>query len=144
MTFRSNRQAVDGDADRYSKALDLYGRVLSVVLILLGLRQWAVILGIVAGPAGAFETMPIAWQLVTMYLAVIDLVAAVGLWMRVSWGDVLWMLAAVSEVAFHTIFIRTFGSDYTIVGFHFLALAGYATLLLLIRKDKQKWPFHRR
>ena len=46
-----------------------------------------------------------------MYLAVVDLVAAVGLWMRVAWGKVLWICAAVSEIALHTVFIRPFGSD---------------------------------
>jgi hypothetical protein len=112
--------------------------------MLFGLRQWAVIVGVAASPGGPFETMSVAWQLATMYLAVADLVASVGMWMRVAWGNVLWICAALSEIAFHTFFVSTFGSDYTVVGFHLFAIGGFATLLLLARKERQAWPFNRR
>ena len=118
--------------------------MLSVILLLFGLRQWAVIVGVAASPGGTFESMSVAWQMATMYLAVIDLVAAVGLWMRVAWGNVLWICAALSEIAFHTFFSNTFGIDYTIVGFHLLALGGFAVLVILARKDRRAWPFDRR
>ena len=59
--------------------------------------------------------MSTAWKIATMHLAVVDLVAAVGLWMRVAWGKVVWIYAALSEIAFHTVFIGTFGSDLPIV-----------------------------
>lgn len=144
MMIRDNGSDIDQDGHRYARALDIYGRVLSVVLLTLGLRQWAVIVGVASSPGGAFETMSVAWQLATMYLAVVDLVAAVGLWMRVSWGDVLWLCAALSEIALHTIFQNSFGSDYTILGFHLIAIAGYVTLNLLARKEQEIWPFQRR
>lgn len=144
MTLREKRPAVELDSKRYLKTLDIYGRVLAIVLMLFGLRQWAVIVGVAASPGGPFETMSVAWQLATMYLAVADLVASVGMWMRVAWGNVLWICAALSEIAFHTFFISTFGSDYTVVGFHLFAIGGFATLLLLARKERQAWPFNRR
>lgn len=143
MTLRNDRPAAQTDANRYLKTLDIYGRVLSVVLMLFGLRQWAVIVGVAASPGGPFETMSIAWQLATMYLAVVDLVASIGLWMRVAWGNVLWICAALSEVLFHTFFVNTFGTDYTIVAFHFFAILGFVTLVLLARKDRKAWPFNR-
>lgn len=144
MTLREKRPAVELDSKRYLKTLDIYGRVLAIILMLFGLRQWAVIVGVAASPGGPFETMSVAWQLATMYLAVADLVASVGMWMRVAWGNVLWICAALSEIAFHTFFISTFGSDYTVVGFHLFAIGGFATLLLLARKERQAWPFNRR
>jgi hypothetical protein len=144
MSLRENQSTSDQDTQRYLKALDIYGRVLAIVLMLFGLRQWAVIVGIASSPGGTFEAMSPAWQLATMYLAVIDLVASVGLWMRVAWGNVLWICAALSEVAFHTVFANVFGSDYTIVAFHVIAIAGFATLVLLARKEQERWPFDRR
>ena len=62
-------------------------------------------LGVVAGAGGTFEAMNTPWKIATMYLAVVDLVAAVGLWLRAAWGNVLWIYAALSEVAMHTVFI---------------------------------------
>lgn len=144
MTLRDNRSPAEHEASRHLKTAETYGRVLSLVLLLFGLRQWAVIVGVAASPGGTFETMSVAWQMSTMYLAVIDLVASVGLWMRVAWGNVLWICAALSEIAFHTFFANTFGIDYTIVAFHLLALGGYAALVTIVRKDRRAWPFGRR
>ena len=116
--------------------LDVYGRVLAAMLMLLGLRQWAVILGVMPGDDGMFETMSTPWQLATMHLAVVDLVAAVGLWMRVAWGNVVWVYAALAEIAFHTVFIGTFGADYTIVAFHAVTLAVFLGLMILYRRSQ--------
>ena len=143
MTLRETDSTLSAARGRYERTMDIYGRVISVVLLLFGLREWAVIVGVASSFGGDFETMTIAWKMVTMYLAVIDLVAAVGLWMRVAWGNVLWLCAAASEVAFHTFFMETFGSDYPAVVFHLCAVSGYAVLAVLARKDQKSWPFDR-
>ena len=84
------------ERDRFDVVLDYYLIALSVLMMLLGLREWAIILGVIPGTPGAFEAMDAHWKIATMYLSVIDLVAAVGLWMRVAWGKVVWLLAALS------------------------------------------------
>ena len=129
------------DDSRYLKTMDIYGRIISVVLLVFGLREWAVIIGVASSFGGDFEAMTVAWRLATMYLAVVNLVAAVGLWMRVAWGNVVWLCAAASEIAFHTFFRETFGSDYVVVVFHLFALGGYAALVVLARKQQKSWPF---
>jgi len=141
MSLRQGRTTSEHDGIRYQKMIDVYGRLVAIVLMLFGLREWAVILGVVTSFGGPFETMTTAWKMATMYLAVVNLVAAVGLWMRVAWGNVLWVCAAAAEVAFHTFFMNTFGSDYTIVAFHLFALGGYLVLVLLSRKERKAWPF---
>ena len=144
MGLRENKSAAEPDSKRYQTALDVYGRLLSIVLMAFGLRQWAVIVGLADSPGGTFETMSAAWQFLTMYLSIVDLVAAVGLWMRVAWGKVIWICAALSEVAFHTIFIDSFGSDYAVVLFHLVAVGGLAVLVALARYERRAWPFDRR
>ena len=119
---------------RYPLAFEVYSRVLSGLMMLLGLRQWAVIMGIMASAGGMFEAMSTPWQVATMHLAVVDLVAAVGLWMRVSWGNVIWIYAALSEIALHTVFIGAFGSDLAVVAFHLVTLAVFAALFYLSRR----------
>ena len=116
-------------AAKLPAVLDIYGRVMSGLLLLMGLFHWAVILGIVAGQGGMFEDMTTPWMMATINLAVVDLVAAVGLWQRVAWGNVLWVYAALFEIAMHTVFIATFGADYLIVAFHLFSVAGYFVLL---------------
>lgn len=115
--------------------LDIYTRVLSGLMLLFGFRQWAVILGIIGGVGGTFESMTDAWQIATMHFAVVDLVAAVGLWMRASWGNVVWIYAAVSEIALHTLFSETFDLDLLVVAFHSITIAGFLLLVFLGRRS---------
>jgi len=123
-----------GYATRLPFAIDVYGRVMSGLLMLLGLFHWAVILGIIAGRGGMFEEMTTAWKMATINLAVVDLGAAVGLWQRVAWGNVLWVYAALFEIAMHTVFYATFGTDYLVVAFHVFTVAGYFVLMFLARQ----------
>jgi hypothetical protein len=69
-----------------------------------------------------------------MVLGVGDLVAAVGLWMRVAWGRVIFVAATVIEIALHTAFTATYGSNWPVVGLHLAALSAYATLAMLARR----------
>lgn len=121
--------------ERLELTLDVYGRVISGVMMLLGLRQWAIIIGIINGSGSVgLEQMPTAWQFATAHLAVVDLVASVGLWQRTAWGNVVWIYAALAEIAMHTVFIQTFGSNYLIVFLHAAAIVGFATILLMLRR----------
>ena len=70
-----------------------------------------------------------------MVLSVVDLVAAVGLWMRVAWGKVVWLLAALFGIALHTVFVRTYGSDLPIVLLHVLTIGAFVVLTFFARRD---------
>jgi uncharacterized membrane protein (DUF2068 family) len=48
--------------------------------------------------ARPFESEPIGRQSVIVYFAVIDAMAAVGLWLTSAWGGVVWLLAATSAL----------------------------------------------
>lgn len=122
----------------WSLALTIYLRGIAALLMLLGLRHWLYIAGIFNEPGWSFETMSTEWQFVTIHLAVVDLVAAVGLWMRVSWGNVLWVYAAVFEIAIHTAFAETFGLAPVVVGFHLATLAIFLVLLLMERRHEAR------
>ncbi len=119
---------------RQSATLDYYLMALAVVMMLLGLRQWAVIVGVMDAGGGSFEAMSTAWKLATMHMAVVDPVAAVGLWMRVAWGRVIWIYAVASEIAFHTVFIGMFGGDLLLVGFHAVAFTAFIVLTVMTRR----------
>jgi hypothetical protein len=73
-------------------------RAVSLGWIVLGLFAWAQIIDLMpAGPRG-FEARAMTFQGITIYFAVIDLVAAVGLWLLAPWGLVVWLIAAVSRI----------------------------------------------
>jgi hypothetical protein len=139
MTVRDKNAATDPErVNRLPLTIEVYARSLAVVMMVLGLRQWAIILGLISTKAGAFEVMSTPWQLATMHLAVVDLVASVGLWTRAAWGNVLWIYAALSEIALHTVFAGTFRSSILIVAFHLITISGFAALQFLARRDAAK------
>jgi len=79
-------------ADKHSKQgtwtdyLILFLRIMAGVSLIKGLYHWSQVLGIGAGADAGFEAHTIAWQTSTVFFAVLDLVAAVGLWLAAAWG----------------------------------------------------------
>ncbi len=120
---------------RVEALLPWYVIGLSVVMMLMGLRQWAVILGMLPGAPGAFVDMTSAWAVVTVHIAVVDVIVSVGLWNQAAWGKVLWVYAALFEVVIHTVFATAFGADWLLVGFHLVALAVFGLLTLMARRQ---------
>ena len=80
---------------RWGMILVVFMRLLAALWILQGLLQWASFLF----PRQAiFDKMPMTHSGAIIYFAVIDLLAAVGLWLATPWGGVLWLLAALSQI----------------------------------------------
>jgi hypothetical protein len=138
MSSRDEMSLTPPERGHHEVTLERYVLALAVVMMLLGLRQWAIILGVIPGSGGMFEAMSTPWKLATMDLAVVDLVASVGLWLRVAWGKVIWIFALVSEIAFHTVFIRTFGGDLLIVAFHLVTFAVFVVLTIMARRPPEE------
>jgi len=80
-------------------ALAIYTRALAVVLLLSGLRNWIELLRLPSEPGGALMVLPLHDRVETIAFAVLDLLAAVGLWLNAAWGVALWLIAAASRMA---------------------------------------------
>jgi hypothetical protein len=79
----------------WDRALIWFMRALALLWIAKGLAGWALIVG--AGhPTPSFEVRSTGFQASVIYFAVIDLIAAVGLWLASTWGGVVWLLTTVS------------------------------------------------
>src|SRR5258706_1500345 len=81
-------QAADGEAagKPWPYRLMLFLRVMAGVSLCKGLYHWAVICGIGAPLPSGFDSYSTPYQVATVFFAVIDLVAAVGLWLGAPWG----------------------------------------------------------
>ena len=56
-----------------------------------------------------------AWQTATVYFAVIELVAAVGLWLATPWGAVVWLTTVVSMAVIELMFPGIYGGSLVVV-----------------------------
>lgn len=113
----------------WTRRLVVFLRVMSVLSIAKGLYHWAVVTGI-AGPVDGFEYQPTPWQTATVFFAVIDLVAAVGLWLAAAWGAVVWLTASVSMAAVEVFFPQVYGGRWAVVVIEGALLFGYLFLAI--------------
>jgi len=95
---------------RWTRRLVLFLRVMAGVSMLKGLYHWSRVIGIGVGSGDLFEYQSIAWQTATVFFAVIDLVAAVGLWLAAAWGAVVWLMSVASMLAVEIFFPQVFGA----------------------------------
>jgi len=93
----------------WTRRLVLFLRVMAGVSMLKGIYHWSRVCGIGVGPNELFEYHSITWQTATIFFAVIDLVAAVGLWLAAAWGAVIWLTAVASMLAVEILFPQVFG-----------------------------------
>jgi hypothetical protein len=105
---QAGRSASPGTNTEY---LVLFLRVMAGVSLVKGLYHWAQVCGIGAGPDNGFESHTIAWQSATVFFAVLDLVAAVGLWLAAAWGAVVWLTSVISMAAVEIFFPGIYGGS---------------------------------
>jgi fatty acid desaturase len=127
----------DRSTGHWTRRLVLFLRMMAAVSMCKGLYHWAQVCGIGFGDMQPFEDRSIAWQTATVFFAVIDLVAAVGLWLAAAWGAVIWLTAIASMLAVEIFFPRVFGGGWLTGVLEGGLLAVY---LLLALKSAQEHP----
>ena len=119
----------------WTRRLILFLRIMAGVSMFKGLYHWSEVCGII-GAADPFENHSIAWQTATVFFAVIDLVAAVGLWLAAAWGGVVWLTATISMAAIELFFPQVYGGRIWIALFEFVSLFGYVGLALMAGRER--------
>ena len=114
----------------------MFLRIMAVLSILKGLYHWSQVTGFIGGEEEAFENQPMAWQTATVYFAVIELVAAVGLWLATPWGAVVWLTTVVSMAVIELMFPGIYGGSLAIVGGEALMLTAYLALAWMAARER--------
>src|SRR5207247_6917455 len=86
--------------------------------------------GIDAASPAAFEAYSTPYQAATVFFAVIDLVAAVGLWLAAPWGAVVWLTSVISMAAVEALFPQIYGGRLWVIGIEVVLLLAYLWLAL--------------
>ena len=121
-------------AMRWSAALTWFMRILALVWIMKGLSAWAVIIGVWT-PIGHFEARPTGYQAIIIYFALIDLVAAVGLWMASSWGGIVWLLAIMSHLILAAFFPDIVAGGMPVMALSLALITVYLALSWLAARE---------
>lgn len=112
----------------WTRRLVIFLRIMAVVAIAKGLYHWAQVTGFIGTEDQAFENQPMSWQTATVYFAVIELVAAVGLWLATPWGAVVWLTSVVSMAVIELMFPNIYGGNIFVIIIEGVLLVGYLAL----------------
>ena len=129
-------ERIESDDNKWTRRLVLFLRIMAVVSVIQGLYHWAEVTGFVGSEEEAFENQPIAWQSATVYFAVIELVAAVGLWLATPWGAVVWLTTVVSMAVIELMFPAIYAGSLVVVGTEAVMLAAYLALAWMAARER--------
>jgi hypothetical protein len=85
----------NGRSARWGLYLVIFMRITAALWLVQGLMQWRLILAPELDPLDAMPTLEAA---AIVFFAITNLLAAVGLWLAVPWGGVLWLFAVSAQM----------------------------------------------
>ncbi|MFL6813060.1 MAG: DUF6163 family protein [Bradyrhizobium sp.] len=129
-------ERIETDENVWTRRLVLFLRIMAVISVTKGLYHWAEVTGFIGTEEDAFENQPIAWQTATVYFAVIELVAAVGLWLATPWGAVVWLTTVVSMAVIELMFPAIYGGNLTVVVLESVMLGAYLALAWMAARER--------
>jgi Family of unknown function (DUF6163) len=127
---------IESDDNVWTRRLVLFLRIMAVISVTKGLYHWAQVTGFVGGEDDAFQNQSMAWQTATVYFAVIELVAAVGLWLATPWGAVVWLTTVVSMAVIELMFPGIYGGSLVVVVLEAIMLAAYLVLAWMAARER--------
>src|SRR5262245_4959676 len=130
--------AADDEADgkRWSYRLVVFLRVMAAISLCKGLYHWAIICGIGAPFPSGFDSYSTPYQVATVFFAIIDPVAGVGLWLAAPWGAVVWLTSVISMAAVELLFPQIYGGNMWVVVVDVLLLGIYLGLALMAARQQ--------
>jgi hypothetical protein len=76
------------------------------------------------------------YQIATVFFAIIDLVAGVGLWLSAPWGTVLWLTSVISMAAVEILFPQIYGASLWVVLLDMIVLGAYVALMMMTAREQ--------
>ena len=131
-------QADEGETEgkRWPYWLVVFLRVMAAISLAKGLYHWAIVCGISAPFPSGFDSYPTPYQVATVFFAVIDLVAGVGLWLAAPWGAVVWLTSVISMAAVEILFPQIYGGNMLVIVIEVLLLGVYLWLALMAARQQ--------
>ncbi|HEY8268028.1 MAG TPA: DUF6163 family protein [Xanthobacteraceae bacterium] len=117
----------------WQQRLVLFQRIAGGFMMFKGLVQWGALLGV----GGArFLELPLDAQVATVFFAIVDILAGVGLWLGSTWGGALWLIAAALQIVAGIGFVQLSGSLVLLTLFEILLLAVYVVVRFLAHHEE--------
>jgi len=129
------------EATKWGHLLTLFMRIVAVFWLLQGLMLWHAVL---TAEKPIFDTMPQSAAFAVVFFGVLDLVAAVGLWLATPWGGVLWLLIASAQIFITLNMPGFFSGGYWLIGVDVVLIVIYFALTFEAGRDYEAQRLHER
>ena len=116
----------------------LFLRLIAIACFWLGLQYWSMLVGYSLDGHARFDLLNLPWKAAGAALAVVFPVAALGLWLTVSWGPVIWVLAAGGQGLMYGVWPEVFGSNPLIMILHVCVAVIYCLFRILLWQEKRR------
>jgi hypothetical protein len=126
----------EGHADRWASRLVLFLRAMAMISLAKGLYHWAIVCGFYAPLQVEFIDTATPYQAATVFFAVIDLVAAVGLWLAAPWGAVVWLTSVISMAAVEALFPQIYGGRLWVIALESSLIFIYLGFALMSAREQ--------
>lgn len=113
-------------------------RIVAFACLWFALQYWAMLVGYSADGMGRFDLLSLPWRVAACSLAVLFPVAALGLWLTSSWGPVIWVIGAGSQIAMYVFWSETFGVNNLVAPMHILVAIVYGLFRLALWLEKRQ------
>ena len=115
----------------------IFLRLIALSCFWFALQYWALLTGYSLGGRGRFDILILPWRVAATGLAIAFPVAALGLWLTVSWGPVIWASAAGAQILMYTVWSDIFRQNPVIVLLHALVAVIYTVFRVLLWRHKR-------
>lgn len=113
-------------------------RLIAVSCLWFGLQYWSMLVGYSLAGQGRFDLLSLPWKVAGAGLAVVFPVAALGLWLTVSWGPVIWLCAAGGQALMYGVWPEVFGSNPLVMILHAAVVILYCIFRVMLYVEKRQ------
>jgi Family of unknown function (DUF6163) len=116
----------------------IFLRLIAIVCFWFGLQYWAMLVGYTYDGRARFDLLSLPWRAAASALAVAYPVVSLGLWMSASWGAVIWVIAAGTQVLMFQVWPQIFGYNVVLPLLHGLVAALYIVFRLALFLEERR------
>jgi hypothetical protein len=113
-------------------------RLVALVCFWFGLQYWSMLVGYSFEGRARFDLLSLPWRAVGTGLAVVYPVVSLGLWMGASWGAVLWVIAAGTQLLMYQVWPDIFGHNILVPLMHGLVASLYIVFRLALFLEERR------
>ena len=113
-------------------------RMVAAACFWFGLQYWAMLVGYSLNGHARFDLLNLPWKVAASSLAVLFPVASLGLWLTVSWGPVLWTIAAISQILMYQVWPHLFGANTLVPLMHALVAFLYVLFRVVMWLEERR------